>query len=82
LLALQLISLLWGGVGFAAEQNNYFQGKTLRIIVGFPPGGGVDADARMIARFLASHSRQSRSDRSKYVRDRWHGCEQLVPTIR
>ena len=33
-------------------QENYFQGKTIRIIAGFPGGGGVDAEARMMARFL------------------------------
>jgi hypothetical protein len=33
-------------------QESYFKGKTIRIIAGFPGGGGVDAEARMLARFL------------------------------
>jgi tripartite-type tricarboxylate transporter receptor subunit TctC len=33
-------------------QELYFKGKTIRIIAGFPGGGGVDAEARMLARFL------------------------------
>jgi hypothetical protein len=46
--------LLPGGIDFdpASAQEAYFQGKTIRIIAGFPGGGGVDAEARMIARFL------------------------------
>jgi len=30
------------------------QVKTIRIIAGFPGGGGVDAEARMMARFLGA----------------------------
>jgi len=33
-------------------QEPYYKGKTLRIIAGFPPGGGVDAEARLLARHL------------------------------
>jgi hypothetical protein len=36
----------------APAQEPYFKGKTIRIIAGFPGGGGVDAEARMLARFL------------------------------
>ena len=50
LMVLQI--LLFGCTGFSSAQEAYFQGKTIRIIVGFPGGGGVDAEARMIARFL------------------------------
>src|SRR5690348_1316341 len=31
---------------------NYYQGKTLTVIVGYAPGGGVDASARAITRHL------------------------------
>ena len=40
---------------FAVAQENYFAGKTIRIIAGFPGGGGVDAEARMMARFFGLH---------------------------
>jgi tripartite-type tricarboxylate transporter receptor subunit TctC len=36
-------------------QEPYFKGKTIRIIAGFPGGGGVDAEARMLARFLPAN---------------------------
>jgi tripartite-type tricarboxylate transporter receptor subunit TctC len=40
---------------FSLAQEPYFKGKTIRIIAGFPGGGGVDAESRMIARFLPAH---------------------------
>jgi len=36
----------------SSAQEAYFKGKTIRIIAGFPGGGGVDAEARMLARFF------------------------------
>jgi len=38
----------------AAAQSN-FAGKTITIIVGYKPGGGYDATARMLARHLPQH---------------------------
>src|SRR5919198_241549 len=38
----------------AAAQPN-FAGKTITIVVGYKPGGGYDATARMIARHLPQH---------------------------
>jgi tripartite-type tricarboxylate transporter receptor subunit TctC len=55
---------LWsfvGALGFilswspAWSQDPYYKGKTIRIIAGFPSGGGVDAEARLLARFLEQH---------------------------
>lgn len=40
---------------FSFAQEPYFKGKTIRIIAGFPSGGGVDIESRMLARFLPSH---------------------------
>jgi tripartite-type tricarboxylate transporter receptor subunit TctC len=40
------------GIELSPAQEAYFKGKTIRIIAGFPGGGGVDAEARMLARFL------------------------------
>ena len=48
---------LWLGllVSGALAQQPFFQGKTVRIIVGFTPGGGYDTYARLIARHLGKH---------------------------
>jgi hypothetical protein len=43
------------GDGIAAMQETPFAGKTIRIIAGFPGGGGVDAEARMITRFFGRY---------------------------
>jgi len=45
----------WTKISVVSGQENYFTGKTIRIIAGFPGGGGVDAEARMMARFLGRH---------------------------
>lgn len=37
----------------AAPADDFFAGKTLTIVCGYPPGGGVDAGARLIAQHLA-----------------------------
>jgi tripartite-type tricarboxylate transporter receptor subunit TctC len=37
------------------SQDTFFKGKTMRIIVGGPPGGGFDTYARMIARQMSKH---------------------------
>ena len=36
----------------AVAQEGFFQGKTIRIIVGFSAGGGFDAYSRTIARHM------------------------------
>jgi len=39
----------------AASQTPFYQGKQLKVLVGFPPGGGSDLFARVIADGLARH---------------------------
>jgi len=39
----------------AFGQDAFFKGKTIRIVVGGPPGGGFDTYARMIARVMPKH---------------------------
>jgi len=39
----------------AQAQDNFYSGKTLRIIVGFSPGGGYDLYARLLARHINRH---------------------------
>jgi tripartite-type tricarboxylate transporter receptor subunit TctC len=36
-------------------QESFFKGKTIRVIVGFSPGGGFDTYSRAIARHLGRH---------------------------
>ncbi len=47
-----VVLLIGPSLGLAASQD-FFKGKTIRIIAGFPPGGGVDTDARLIGRHIA-----------------------------
>ena len=39
----------------AEDAASFFSGKTLRIIVGLPPGGSADAYARLVQRHLPQH---------------------------
>jgi tripartite-type tricarboxylate transporter receptor subunit TctC len=39
----------------AEDAKNFYSGKTLKIIVGLPVGGGADAYARLVQRHLARH---------------------------
>jgi tripartite-type tricarboxylate transporter receptor subunit TctC len=48
------LSLL-GYVGQAFAQANFYEGKTIRFIVGFSAGGGYDTYTRLIARHMGKH---------------------------
>src|SRR5947208_1424177 len=48
------IALAVGAIGGAHAQS-FFEGKGVRIIVGFVPGGGFDSYARVIARHVGRH---------------------------
>ena len=53
--SLTLVSLLVGLAITQAEAQsvvNFYQGKTLRVIVGYAPGGGFDQYARLLAKYL------------------------------
>ena len=39
----------------AWSQDSFFKGKTVQIIVGYPTGGGVDAEARLFGKYLERH---------------------------
>jgi hypothetical protein len=41
-----------GNLPDAAQAADFYQGKTLTLIVGFAPGGGVDTTARTVAKHL------------------------------
>jgi tripartite-type tricarboxylate transporter receptor subunit TctC len=50
-----LVSWLLASATLAIGQNDFYQGKTIRIIVGFSPGGGYDALARMLSRHMPKY---------------------------
>jgi len=53
LLTLQLFNLSTSDVAFA--QSNFYQGKTINLIVGSTTGGGYDLWARLLAQHLGKH---------------------------
>ena len=52
--SLSLLALL-GVARVAAAQDDFYRGKTIRIVVGYSAGGGFDTYSRAIARHLAKH---------------------------
>jgi len=50
--SLLLALLAFGFVQRATAQDNFYRGKTVRIIVGATAGGGYDTYARTIARHM------------------------------
>jgi len=47
--------MLMGFVQSRARAADFYEGKTLRIVVGYSPGGGYDVYARFIARHISKH---------------------------
>jgi len=43
------------GTSHAQATADFFKGKTITINIGFPPGGGYDANSRMLARHFGKH---------------------------
>ena len=50
-----LIALCGNTISPARAQEAFFQGKTIRIIVGFSAGGGFDVYSRTTARHMGKH---------------------------
>jgi len=50
-----VLAVLTGGGGSTAHGQAFYEGKTIRIIVGFAAGGGFDTYARAIGRHLGKH---------------------------
>ena len=48
-------ALAISGVAAYAATDNFFAGKTIRIMVAYSPGGGFDAYSRILARHLPKH---------------------------
>lgn len=47
------ITLTFGAL--ASAQESFYKGKTIRIVVGFAPGGGFDTYSRVLARHMGRH---------------------------
>jgi len=55
---IRLFSIVAISIGFVSDLRAaapYYEGKTIRIIVGTSPGGGYDTYTRLIARHLGNH---------------------------
>jgi tripartite-type tricarboxylate transporter receptor subunit TctC len=50
-----LVTVAAGQAALADDAASFYAGKTLKIIVGLPPGGGADAYARLVQRHLGKH---------------------------
>src|ERR1700741_2152744 len=50
-----LLLLILALVAHAHAAAPFYEGKTIRLIVGFSPGGGFDTYSRLIARHLGRH---------------------------
>src|SRR6187455_771283 len=48
-------ALLPGHTASAENVADFYKGKTVRIVVGFSPGGGYDQYARLVARHIGRH---------------------------
>jgi tripartite-type tricarboxylate transporter receptor subunit TctC len=52
-IAMATIAGIAGGAN--AQAQDFYKGKTVTIIVGYSPGGGFDANARLLAHYLGRH---------------------------
>lgn len=53
-IALLVSCLIFPGKGLA-DNHEFYRGKTIRLVVGYAPGGGYDFYARTIARHMGKH---------------------------
>src|SRR5437870_13516159 len=53
--AILLGILICGGAQRVLAQTNFYEGKTVRFIVGFSGGGGYDTYTRLVARHMGRH---------------------------
>ncbi|MEI7671977.1 MAG: hypothetical protein WCK00_07700, partial [Deltaproteobacteria bacterium] len=53
--AIVLITMVVVMVGIAGAAPDFYQGKTVTILVGTSPGGGFDTYARVLSRHLGKH---------------------------
>ena len=71
-----VLALLWSD--YATAQTPYFQGKTIRIIVGYPAGSAHDLWGRLIAtQIKQAYPRESSHRRAEHARRRLDDRDQL-----
>lgn len=49
------MTILLCGAAYPQDAASFYNGKTVRIVVGFSPGGGYDQYARLLARHFSRH---------------------------
>ena len=55
-LFLSIVALFLGiGTAFSQSVEDFYKGKTIRIVVGNSAGGGTDLNARMLARYMGKY---------------------------
>ena len=54
-IAVPLLAAAMIGAATPADAQNFYQGKTLTLVVGYAVGGGYDTNARLLARHLGRH---------------------------
>src|SRR5258708_3795724 len=55
LLTLGFVFISTAPSALALAQENFYKGKTIRLVVGLAPGGGFDTYSRVIARHIGKH---------------------------
>ena len=55
LLMLGFVIICAAPSALAFAQDNFYRGKTIRLVVGLAPGGGFDTYSRVIARHIGKH---------------------------
>jgi tripartite-type tricarboxylate transporter receptor subunit TctC len=63
-------ALLWTNLP-GASAADFYDGKTLRFVVGSAPGGGYDTYTRMIAPYQPLYSAKPRYGGGEHGRGRW-----------
>jgi tripartite-type tricarboxylate transporter receptor subunit TctC len=54
-LRMTLAALMVTAIPSLASSQDFYKGKTVTILVGLPPGGGFDRNARLLGRYLGRH---------------------------
>ncbi|MDB5532213.1 MAG: tripartite tricarboxylate transporter family receptor [Hyphomicrobiales bacterium] len=54
-LVMGILLATYAAAAHAQSDSTFYKNKTIRLIVGFSPGGGYDANARLLARFIGAH---------------------------
>jgi len=44
-----------GGAAFSAGVEDFYKGRQLSVVIGYSPGGGYDAYARLLGRYIGKH---------------------------